>query len=224
MVIIVDPKVGGGGAPSGAAGGILGGTYPNPSFGFTGLTIDTGVLTNIDGVVVGFNTPADSFFTSVTTPSVATAGQLTLKGRVSTGNDTVQVTSLGRADLSINAVSDIAVLGFSGNGTRQWNNYIDFGGAAFHIQKIGTGDVMVYTATGIQLPQFTTNGVLALSGGNGTLGVAPPQSGTGTATGFTQSTGTIVMDASTFTGGSGSTAYRISDIILALKNLKLLAA
>lgn len=46
----------------------------------------------------------------------------------------------------------------------------------------------------------------------------------GTATGFTQSTGTIVMDASTFTGGTGTKAYRVSDIVLALKQIGILAA
>jgi hypothetical protein len=49
-------------------------------------------------------------------------------------------------------------------------------------------------------------------------------SGTGTSTGFTAGSGTAVQDVSTFTGGTGSTAYRISDIVLALKNLGLLAA
>jgi hypothetical protein len=47
---------------------------------------------------------------------------------------------------------------------------------------------------------------------------------TGTATGFTANSGTAVNDASTFTGGTGATAYRISDVVKALKNLGLLAA
>jgi hypothetical protein len=49
------------------------------------------------------------------------------------------------------------------------------------------------------------------------------QSTTGTATGFTAGGGTAVTDSSTFTGGSGATAYRISDVVLALKNLGWLA-
>lgn len=49
------------------------------------------------------------------------------------------------------------------------------------------------------------------------------QSGTGETTGFTAGTGTAVKDDSTFTGNIGSTAYRINDIVKALKNLGLLA-
>lgn len=50
------------------------------------------------------------------------------------------------------------------------------------------------------------------------------QATTGTSTGFTAGAGTAVNDDSTFTGGTGSTAYRLSDIVLALKNLGLIAA
>jgi len=50
------------------------------------------------------------------------------------------------------------------------------------------------------------------------------QSGTGETTGFTAGAGTAVKDDSTFTGNVGSTAYRISDIVKALKNLGLLAS
>lgn len=46
----------------------------------------------------------------------------------------------------------------------------------------------------------------------------------GTATGFTAGAGTPVTDASTFTGGTGATAYRISDIVLALKQMGIMAA
>ena len=49
-----------------------------------------------------------------------------------------------------------------------------------------------------------------------------PESGTGEATGFTAGAGTSVNDDSTFTGNVGTTAYRISDIVKALKNLGIL--
>lgn len=50
------------------------------------------------------------------------------------------------------------------------------------------------------------------------------QSGTGETVGFTAGAGSAVLDDSTFTGNVGATAYRISDIVKALKNLGLLAA
>ena len=47
---------------------------------------------------------------------------------------------------------------------------------------------------------------------------------TGTVTGFTAGAGTAVLSDSTFTGDSGSTAYTIGDIVLALKTIGVLAA
>lgn len=49
------------------------------------------------------------------------------------------------------------------------------------------------------------------------------QGTTGTTTGFTAGSGTAVNDDSTFTGGVGTKAYRISDIVKALKAYGLLA-
>ena len=60
----------------------------------------------------------------------------------------------------------------------------------------------------------------------GFLGATPvaQQSGTGETTGFTAGSGTAVNDDSTFTGSVGATAYRINDVVKALKNYGLLAA
>jgi sugar lactone lactonase YvrE len=55
----------------------------------------------------------------------------------------------------------------------------------------------------------------------GTDAIAQP-AGTGEATGFTAGTGTAVNDVSTFTGNLGTTAYRINDVVKALKQLGLL--
>jgi hypothetical protein len=50
------------------------------------------------------------------------------------------------------------------------------------------------------------------------------ESGTGETAGFTAGAGTAVLDDSTFTGNIGSTAYRVSDIVKALKNLGFIAS
>lgn len=75
------------------------------------------------------------------------------------------------------------------------------------------------TLRGLNIGGATTD----LVGLYGATPVVQPAT-TGTTTGFTQSTGTIVMDASTFTGGVGTKAYRISDIVLALKQMGVLAS
>ena len=59
---------------------------------------------------------------------------------------------------------------------------------------------------------------------NGTQVVGAQESGTGETAGFTAGAGTAVNDDSTFTGNVGSTAYRISDIVKALKNHGLIAS
>lgn len=50
------------------------------------------------------------------------------------------------------------------------------------------------------------------------------QATAGTTTGFTAGGGTTATSASTFTGNTGSAAYTVGDIVLALKNLGLMAA
>lgn len=83
----------------------------------------------------------------------------------------------------------------------------------------GGADIVLGTSTGTKFGTSTSQ-KLAFYGA--TPITRPSQ--TGTSTGFTANSGTAVNDASTFTGGIGSTAYRISDIIFNLKNIGLLAA
>jgi len=50
------------------------------------------------------------------------------------------------------------------------------------------------------------------------------QTALGTTTGFTAASGTAVLSGSTFTGGTGTSAYTIGDLVLAMKNYGLIAA
>jgi len=78
-------------------------------------------------------------------------------------------------------------------------------------------DQLVYSSG---VDTFTTT---AFTSFGRTIAGSAQQSTTGTATGFTAGGGTTVTDASTFTGGTGATAYRISDVVKALKAVGILA-
>lgn len=80
-------------------------------------------------------------------------------------------------------------------------------------------NVVLGTTTGTKFGTSTTQKIGFY---NATPVVQPAT--TGTTTGFTAGSGTAVNDDSTFTGGTGATAYRISDMVLAMKNLGILAA
>lgn len=80
------------------------------------------------------------------------------------------------------------------------------------------GNIAVGTTTGTKIGTSTSQ---KLSLWNATPIVQP--SSTGQTSGFTAGAGTPVVDASTFTGGVGSTAYTIGDIVRHLKNFGLIA-
>ena len=80
-------------------------------------------------------------------------------------------------------------------------------------------DIVLATGTGTMLGTAAAQKL-------GFWGAAPviQQATTGTVTGFTAGSGTAVLDDSTFTGNSGTKAYTIGDIVLALKNAGIMAA
>tara|TARA_R110000868_G_scaffold9970_3_gene49065 strand:+ start:5301 stop:5837 length:537 start_codon:yes stop_codon:yes gene_type:complete len=85
------------------------------------------------------------------------------------------------------------------------------------------------TLSTVNIVTDTTTGTKIGTGATQKLGFfnATPvvqQSTTGTVTGYTSVGGSAVLSQSTFTGNSGSTAYTIGDIVLALKTLGFLAA
>jgi len=86
-----------------------------------------------------------------------------------------------------------------------------FGASTAVVNLVATGNVALGDAA------TDTLGVY------GATPVAQPSS-TGQTSGFTAGAGTAVLSDSTFTGGTGTKAYTIGDIVKALKDLGLLAA
>lgn len=80
-------------------------------------------------------------------------------------------------------------------------------------------NIAVGTTTGTEIGTASTQKL-------GFFGATPvvQQTAHGFASGFTANSGANVLAASTFTGGIGSSAYTLSDLVAALKNLGFLAA
>lgn len=95
--------------------------------------------------------------------------------------------------------------------TTQFTSDVDFGIA-------DAKNIVLGTTTGTKIGTATSQ---KIGFWNATPVVQP--SGTGETVGFTAGSGTGVNDASTFTGNIGSTAYRINDIVKALKQAGILA-
>ncbi len=149
-----------------------------------------------------------------------------------TGNDITMYDLL--IPWNIGTAEFISTFSIAGQETTPTGLYIRPDGNKFYV--VGATNDTVYQYS-IPLVTSTIVGQTELSGNvdiiqtlrtygyAGFFGATPvaQPSGTGETTGFTANAGTAVNDASTFTGNVGSTAYRINDIVKALKNLGLLA-
>lgn len=100
---------------------------------------------------------------------------------------------------------------------------------------VSTGTTTLTAATitnltvGTSIISNTSGGIKIGTATNQKLGFfnkAPvaQQTTTGTTTGFTAGSGTASKSDSTYTGNTGTAAYTVGDIVLALKNLGFLAA
>lgn len=102
-------------------------------------------------------------------------------------------------------------------------------GAASKAAVLGANGALSFPA-GAVLSAATSGAGLMVGGAAaqklgfwGATAVGQPST-SGTLTGFTASTGTAVVDASQFTGGTGSAAYTVGDVVKALKTVGLLKA
>jgi len=112
----------------------------------------------------------------------------------------------------------VAIAGGAGSGGNANGGAVTIDGGA----KNGSGADGAITIGG-------TRGVVNIGKSGGSIGffgatAVAQQSTTGTTTGFTAGSGTGAKSDSTYTGNSGSTAYTVGDVVLALKNLGFLAA
>lgn len=139
-----------------------------------------------------------------------TDGGFVIRGKMMVG-------SAGTAGAGIPSV-DLHIAG-TGIYLNPGGSYPDFiivsdssGGGMTHLQPWG-----------ITALSFSTSGESPKLGFFATTPVVQPDT-TGTTTGFSAGSGTAVLEGSTFTGDTGSTAYTIGDIVLALKTLGLLTS
>jgi hypothetical protein len=165
----------------------------------------TQVQYNLAGALAGSVNMTFSGSTLTLGVAGTAAGALALKGSTS-GTATLQTAAAaGTVTVTLPAVTDtLAVLGAN-----------TFTGA----QTLSDVNIVLGTTTGTKIGTATAQKL-------GFYNATPviQQATTGTTTGFTAHSGTTVRDDSTFTGGSGTKAYTVGDIVLALKNLGLLAA
>lgn len=187
----------------------------------------------IDGAVIGANSAAAGTFAALTATSIDVSdGNITNAGDINC--DSISADDVGTGlniifdgtDTGDNKITLTDNLASALDITESTNSYLKFtttnSGEKIVFGKdldvSGDHDFIIGTSTGTKIGTATSQKI-------GFFNATPvvQQSGTGEATGFVAGSNTAVNDDSTFTGNVGSTAYRINDIVKALKNLGLLA-
>lgn len=157
--------------------------------------------------------------------TVTLTGAVTGTGVVdSSGDLSVATTLAGSSFTTLSASSDLNV---DGNTTMAGNLTFDGAvgqtitgptGASFTISSGAVGETLAVATP-------TYGNIIEIQGPNMAFFRSTPvgqPSSTGETSGVTAGTGTSINDDATFTGGVGSTAYTVSDIVKHLKNLGLL--
>lgn len=197
---------------------------PNNSTGTQGFNVNKNSSFTGDQWYAGFSVEAN------VNTGYAISGNVSQWGLDFVGGGTPSTYGLGAIRLantafvsSLNAASNANVQLFSCNNLNEFQVF-----APARHSASTTFDATVAITDGVSVTIGTSTGTKFGTNSSVKMGFfnATPvlqQSGTGTATGFVAGAGTAVNDQSTFTGAVGSTAYRISDIVKALKNLGFLA-
>jgi hypothetical protein len=200
------------------------------SGGSANFTLNITGAAGMDNTIIGATTPAIATFGSTSTTVAPLIAQNTAVGALAS--------SVLLATFKRGVAGQNAQVGYAGRILVQLRSSSLNSRDAAYIDTIWnvpteTGAISDLVLSAVYNPSNTpaAREGLRIRGGVsatqvGAFGVAPvAQPATaGTTTGFTAGGGTTVTDASTFTGGTGSTAYRISDIVLALKQLGWMAA
>lgn len=140
-------------------------------------------------------TITDVYFGEGVTDSTAT--NYTIHGTGGTGTD--------------NAGANIYIAGGKATGNAASGSVV--------LQSANAGSTGTTAQTLIDLFEVAADSKIGMYGATPVV----QHSSTGETTGFSAGSGTAVNDDSTFTGNVGSTAYTISDVVKALKNIGLLA-
>ncbi len=192
------------------------------------IIFNEGRITSLDNATIGATTAAAGTFTSIS----ASDGNITNVGDINCDSISADDAATGLnvifdgTDTGDNKITLTDNLASALDITESSNSYLKFtttnSGEKVVLGKdldiSGDHDLIIGTSTGTKIGTATNQKI-------GFFNATPviQQSGTGETTGFTASSGTAVNDDSTFTGNVGSTAYRINDVVKALKNLGILA-
>ncbi len=165
---------GGGGAPTGAAGGALDGTYPNPglaaSVAGAGLAETSDVLSvNVDGSTIEINTDTLRVKADGITANEIAAGAVGASELASTavtpatyGDATHSPQITVDADGRITAASDVSISGGGGGGT-PLDGWVDDTAETWTYATGSGGGVATFTVSGDQTAKYTVGTKIKLT-------------------------------------------------------------